>query len=66
MQNLSKTMMKLDDAADFMRVSTRTVTRLIKSGDLTAHKVGRQWRIARTDLQDFLNRQARHHSGPVI
>lgn len=50
------TLMKLDDAANFLRVSTRTVTRLIQAGELAAHKIGRQWRISRVDLQAYLNR----------
>jgi len=30
-----------------LKVSTRTVYRLIKSGELKAERIGRQWRICR-------------------
>jgi excisionase family DNA binding protein len=35
--------------ADDWDVSQQTVRRLIKSGKLKAHRVGRQWRIRDTD-----------------
>lgn len=39
-----------DEAAAALRVSTKTVLRHIKSGQLRASKVGRAWRIRRGDL----------------
>ena len=40
------------------QVSAKKVLRLIKNGDLIAHKFGVQWRIAQTDLITYerLNR----------
>lgn len=38
------------EAAAVLRVSQKTVLRLIRSGGLRADKVGRSWRIRRTDL----------------
>ncbi len=35
-----------------------TTRRLIKSGGLKAHRVGRQWRVFEADLQDYLARNA--------
>lgn len=37
-----------------MRVSTMTVYRLIKSGELAAVRVGKSYRIRETDLDLFL------------
>ncbi len=42
------------EVADTMRVSTMTVYRLIKSGDLRALRVGAHFRIRRVDLDAFL------------
>ena len=40
--------------AEELDVSTKTVRRLIASGALPAHRIGRQWRIAEEDLCTFL------------
>lgn len=39
------------DVASLLRVSTKSVRRWIKAGILPATKLGRDWRIARTDLR---------------
>lgn len=44
----------IEDIAAHLAVSDKTVRRWIKSGDLIAHRIGRQWRISRTDLETFL------------
>lgn len=44
----------LQETADLLKVSTRTVLRYIKSGKLKATKIG-QWRINEISLHDFLN-----------
>jgi excisionase family DNA binding protein len=42
------------EVADVMRVSTMTVYRLIKSGDLPAIRVGKHLRIRERDVAKFL------------
>ena len=39
-----------EEAADFLRVSTKTVLKLARDGDLPAQKVGRAWRFCRSEL----------------
>jgi excisionase family DNA binding protein len=41
------------DVAEFLDVSTRSVRRWIKSGDLPAHRFGAAVRISETDLRAF-------------
>jgi excisionase family DNA binding protein len=48
------------EVAERLRVSTRTVRRWIKAGDLVAHRFGGVVRIAETDLRAFL---ALHRGG---
>lgn len=48
-------MMTLPEAADYVALSTRTLRRKIKDGELTAHKFGRVWRIAEKDLRAFIH-----------
>ena len=42
------------ELADLMGVSTKTVGRWIKSGDLHAHRLGGQWRVAEDDARTFI------------
>lgn len=39
-----------DEAAAFLRVSTKTVLALAREGTLPGEKVGRAWRFLRTDV----------------
>lgn len=43
------------EVADTLRVSNMTVYRLIKSGELTAIRVGKNYRIRTADLDDYLS-----------
>lgn len=45
------------EVADQLRVSTMTVYRLIKSGELSAVRVGRNYRVRRSDLDAYLESQ---------
>jgi excisionase family DNA binding protein len=42
------------EVADIMRVSTMTVYRLIKSGELRAVRVGKSYRLAEDDVDRYL------------
>ena len=42
------------EVAELLRVSTMTVYRLIKSGDLAAARVGKSYRIREGDVDAFL------------
>ena len=44
----------LQQVATLLQVSERTIMRLIKTRRLPAVRVGRQYRIAKSDLQDYL------------
>lgn len=45
------------EVAEIMRVSTMTVYRLIKAGDLAALRVGKSYRIREDDVDAYLARQ---------
>ena len=51
----------IDEVLVYLRVTSRTIYRLIRSGDLPAMRIGRQWRFRQRDLDTWLNRQ-RHGS----
>lgn len=42
-------------AADYLQVCEKTVRRLINSKTLTASKVGKGWRIKKTDIDAYLS-----------
>ncbi len=44
----------VQEVAELMRVSTMTVYRLIKSGDLPAVRVGRSFRVRDVDVDAYL------------
>jgi excisionase family DNA binding protein len=45
------------EVAALMRVSTMTVYRLIKAGDLAATRVGRSYRLREREIDAYLGRQ---------
>ena len=44
----------MQEVADLMRVSTMTVYRIIKAGDLAAVRVGRSFRVRESDVDAYL------------
>ena len=50
----STRMRSIREAAEFFGVSEKTVRRWIESGQLEAHQLGRQWRIAPEEIERFL------------
>ncbi len=49
--------LKTDEVLGYLKVNARTIYRLIRTGELPAVRIGRQWRFRRTDLDDWLDRQ---------
>lgn len=46
--------MTVGEVADLMRVSSMTVYRLIKAGDIRAARVGKSYRIREEDVDQFI------------
>ncbi|HEX9145196.1 MAG TPA: helix-turn-helix domain-containing protein [Candidatus Binatia bacterium] len=57
-------LLTLSEAARLLQVSTRTLHRMIRSGDLPALKVGGQWRVRETQLQQWV--EQRETSAAVV
>ncbi len=47
--------MTIQEVADLLKVSSATVRSWIKEGELRAVRLEREFRIARIDLQDFVD-----------
>lgn len=51
-------LLTVGEVAQAMRVSNMTVYRLIKSGQLAAIRVGKNYRLRRKDIERYLNERA--------
>ena len=58
---LSRQFLTVKDVAELLKIGEATVRHWIRDGDLRAIDVGREWRIAPIDLEDFLQR---HQTAP--
>ena len=54
-----------DEAADLLRVSTKTILALARDGTLPGEKVGRAWRFVRADLLAYVRGQTRRRSSAM-
>ena len=54
---MTDTLLTAAEVAEQLRVSTMTVYRLIRSGELAAVRVGRNYRVRERDLEDYLASQ---------
>lgn len=55
--DLAKDWLSVADICEYMDVSPFVVTRVLRAGELPAVKMGREWRVARGDFEDWLNAQ---------
>jgi excisionase family DNA binding protein len=55
--DLDRDWLSVADICDYMGVSTFVVTRVLRSGELPGVKMGREWRVARVDFEEWLNAQ---------
>ncbi len=47
-------LLTLSEAANLLQVSTRTLQRMIRNGELPAFKVGGQWRLREAQLRQWV------------
>lgn len=56
-------LLTVKEAMEFLRVSQSTIYRMIKRGDLKAHKVGKKWLMYKKDLKEFVERGGKATEG---
>ncbi len=59
-QGFGEPLLTVGEVAGIMRVSNMTVYRLIKSGQMAAIRVGKNYRIRRGDVDRYLNDRTVH------
>jgi excisionase family DNA binding protein len=57
-RDFGEPLLTVGEVAQVMRVSNMTVYRLIKAGQLSAIRVGKNYRIRRSDIERYLNDRA--------
>ena len=57
-QDFGDPLLTVGEVATLMRVSNMTVYRMIKSGQLGAIRVGKNYRIRRSDVERYLSERA--------
>lgn len=50
---IGERLLTLPEAAEVLRLSTRTVREYLKRGEITGKIIGNQWRFRRADLDAF-------------
>lgn len=55
--DFEKPLLSTEDVAGYLNVEVVTVRRLISRGELQAYRIGGEYRFAREDLYDYLDRQ---------
>jgi len=53
---ISNKLLTVNEVANILRVSNMTVYRLVKSGQIPAIRVGKNYRIKENDVNDYLSR----------
>ena len=59
-RDLTQPLLTVGEVAQLMRVSNMTVYRLIKSGQLSAIRVGKNYRLRNVDIDRYLSERAVH------
>ena len=57
-REFEESLLTVGEVAQVMRVSNMTVYRLIKSGQLAAIRVGKNYRVRRKDMERYLDERA--------
>ncbi|MFC1557936.1 helix-turn-helix domain-containing protein [candidate division KSB1 bacterium] len=52
---MNENILTIRDTADYLKMSSATIYKLILTGDLPAAKVGNKWRIRRTRLEEWMD-----------
>lgn len=55
--NIDKEWLTVADVCEYMDVSTFVVTSMLRSGEVPAVKVGREWRVSKLDFEKWINEQ---------
>lgn len=49
-------LMTIEEVMDYLGLSRTSVYDLLRNGELKGVKIGREWRVKKTDMVDYINR----------
>ena len=53
----------LDEVAGYLKISKKTVYKMVRSGDLPAFKAGKHWRVLRAELGTWIAKRSLESGG---
>lgn len=53
-RKMDNEIMTIQQAAEYLQVCDKTVRRLISKKELSASKIGKSWRIKKSDIEEYL------------
>jgi excisionase family DNA binding protein len=51
--------MTVSEVADYLKISEVTTYKFVQEGKIPGFKIGRHWRVKRSDLTEFIEKQKR-------
>jgi len=64
---MTEGLLNVKEVQAILRISERTVFRLIKDGKLRGFRAGREWRFSQSDLDDYIDAQRKDaYSSPQV
>ena len=59
-------LMTLSEVAEYLRVTQKTIYRLLEQDRIPATKVGRQWRFKKKSIDEWLNKQGKQTKANIL
>ena len=59
-------LMTLQEVANYLRVTKKTIYRLLEAGKIPATKVGRQWRFDKLAIDEWLHKTPTGHKASIL
>jgi excisionase family DNA binding protein len=59
-------LMTLEEVANYLRVTTKTIYRLLDKNDIPAKKVGRQWRFDQASIDTWLHQKSAKRAANIL
>ena len=63
---MSNAVMSIKEAAEYLGICEATVRELVRTADFPAMKLGKNWRISRKGLEEWIEEKTRNHEEVTI
>ena len=52
---ITENFISIEDAATYLNIKSVTLRKWVKEKDVPAHKIGKQWKFKRSELDEWIN-----------